>query len=103
MFGLALFFKDDLGVVFLTNRNFVAGILSVSIIALSYIILIFPSPIEPINQVFAIFSTVPFMLVFFGGGFMLFLGLLIEVIILFFVIRAFLPTQNKNLDKNNFS
>lgn len=103
MLGMALFFKDNLSTVFFTNRNFVAGFFSVSIIAISYTILIFPSPIELINQVFAIFSTVPFMLAFFGGGFMLFLGLLIEVIILFFVIRAFLPTQNKNLDKNNFS
>jgi len=103
MLGLALFFKDDLGAVFFTNRNFVAGILSVSIIAISYVVLVFPSPIEPINQVFAIFNTIPFMLAFFGGGFMLFLGLLIEVIILFFVIRVFLPTQNKNLDKNDFS
>ena len=99
MLGLALFFKDDLGGVFFTNRNFVAGILSVLIIAVSYIILIFPSPIEPINKVFAILNTIPFMLAFFGGGFMLFLGLLFETIILFFVIRVFLPNQNKNLDK----
>lgn len=103
MLGLALFFKDNLGTVFFTNRNFVAGILSVSIIGVSYAIFIFPSSIELINQVFGIFITTPFMLAFFGGGFMLFLGLLIEVIILFFVIRAFLPTQNKNLHLNNFS
>ncbi len=102
MLGIALFFKDNLVKVFLTNRSFVAGSISVVIIAVSYVILIFPSPIEPINQLFAIFSTVPFMLAFFGGEFMLFLGLLIEIIILFFVIRAFLPVQNKNLDNNNF-
>ena len=98
MLGLGLFFKYNLGTVFFTNRNFVAGILSISIIAISYLILIFPTPIEPVNQIFAIFSFVPFMLAFVGGGFMLFLGLLIEIIILFFIIRAFLP-QNKNLDK----
>lgn len=102
MLGLALFFKDNLGKVFFTNRNFVAGIVSVLILAVSYAILIFPTPLEPLNQLFAVFTTIPFMLAFVGGEFVLFLGLLIEIIILFFVIRAFLPTK-KNSNKNNFS
>ena len=102
MLGLALFFKDNLGTVFFTNRNFVATLLSVIIISISYIILINPSPIEIVNRVFSIFNTIPMLLAVVGGEFMLFLGLLIETIVLFFVIRVFLPKQNKNLDKNNF-
>nr|WP_294780168.1 hypothetical protein [uncultured Flavobacterium sp.] len=93
MLGLALFFKDNLGTVFFSERNFIAGVVSVVIIAVSYVILLFPTPLEPLNQLVGIFSTIPFMLAFFGGEFMLFLGLLIEIIILFFVIRAFLPVK----------
>ena len=55
MLGLALFFKDDLGKVFFTNRNFVAGILSVLVITISYVVLIFPTPIIPILIIISIF------------------------------------------------
>lgn len=98
MLGLALFFKDNLGTVFFTNKNFIAGIFSVAIISVSYMILLFPTPLEPLNQLFSIFSIVPFILALVGGGFMLFFGLLIETIVLFVVIRAFLYTK-KDLNK----
>ena len=102
MLGLALFFQDNLGDVFLTNRNFVAAIISVAIIAISYVILLYPTPFEPLNQLFSLFSTAPFILALVGGGFMMFFGLLMETIVLFFVIRAFLNTK-KDLNKKKFS
>jgi hypothetical protein len=95
MLGIAMFFKENLVDVFFTNKNFVASIISISIISVSYWVLINPSSIELINQTFAIFNTVPFMLAFFGGGFMLFIGLLIEAIMLFYIIRAILSTKSK--------
>jgi len=95
MLGMSLLFKDNLGSVFFTYRNFVASIIAIGIIGISYVVLIFPTPIGIVNQIFSIFSTIPFMLAFFGGGFMLFLGLLVETIILFFIIRLFLTNDKK--------
>ncbi|MBE8724173.1 hypothetical protein [Flavobacterium hungaricum] len=97
MLGIALFFKDNLVKVFLTNRSFVAGSISVVIIAVSYVILIFPSPIEIINKIFSVFNAIPSMLLYFKGEFIVFLAFLIEAIILSFIIKAFLPKEKKDL------
>ena len=95
MLGLSLFFKDNVVKVFFTNRGFIAFIISVTIIAISYILLIYPSSIEVINKIFSVFNGLPSILLYFKGEFIVFLAFLIETIILFFIIRAILPKEKK--------